>query len=55
MTLNDESAPKDFGTSYYTDQECKIPATDYKKGTTYYQKVTNTGATYAIKVIKVVE
>ena len=55
VTLNDESAPKDFGTSYYTDQECKIPATDYKKGTTYYQKVTNTGATYAIKVIKVVE
>ena len=50
VTLNDESAPKDFGTSYYTDQECKIPATDYKKGTTYYQKVTNTGATYAIKV-----
>ena len=55
VTLNDESAPKDFGTSYYTDQECKIWATDYKKGTTYYQKVTNTGATYAIKVIKVVE
>lgn len=55
VTLNDESAPKDFGTSYYTDQKCETPATDYKKGTTYYQKVTNTGATYAIKVIKVVE
>ena len=55
VTLNDESAPSDFTTKYYTDQKCENPATDYVKGTTYYQKVTNTGATYAVKVIKVVE
>ena len=57
VTLNDDSAPADFTTSYYTDSDCTTQAkeTDYKKGTTYYQKVTNTGATYAIKVIKVVE
>jgi hypothetical protein len=55
VTLNDESAPSDFTTKYYTDQKCENLATDYVKGTTYYQKVINTGATYAIKVIKVVE
>ena len=55
VTLNDESAPSDFTTKYYTDQKCENLATDYVKGTTYYQKVTNTGATYAVKVIKVVE
>jgi hypothetical protein len=55
VTLNDESAPSDFTTKYYTDQKCENPATDYVKGTTYYQNVTNTGATYAVKVIKVVE
>lgn len=57
VTLNDDSAPADFTTSYYTDSDCKTKATDtdYVKGNTYYQKVTNTGATYAIKVIKVVE
>lgn len=57
VTLNDDSAPADFTTSYYTDSDCKTKATDtdYSKGKTYYQKVTNTGATYAIKVIKVVE
>ena len=55
VTLNDDSAPADFTTSYYTDSDCTTLATNYVKGTTYYQKVTNTGATYAIKVIKVVE
>ncbi len=57
VTLTGESAPTDFTTNYYTDPDCTTNAKDgeYKKGTTYYQKVTNTGATYAIKVIKVVE
>ena len=55
VTLTGDTAPTDFTTKYYTDQKCENPATDYVKGTTYYQKVTNTGATYAIKVIKVVE
>lgn len=57
VTLTDESAPTDFTTKYYTDPDCKTQAKaeDYKKGKTYYQKVTNTGATYAIKVIKVVD
>lgn len=57
VTLTDESAPTDFTTKYYTDPDCKTQAKaeDYKKGKTYYQKITNTGATYAIKVIKVVD
>jgi hypothetical protein len=55
VTLTDESAPEGFSTNYFTDPDGKTPATDYKKGKTYYQKITNTGATYAIKVIKVVE
>jgi len=55
VTLTADTAPEDFTKSYYTDSDCKTLATEYKKGTTYYQKVTNTGVTYAIKVIKVVE
>lgn len=55
VTLSGDTQPDDFTTNYYTDSDCKTKATEYKKGTTYYQKVTNTGATYAIKVIKVVE
>ena len=55
VTLTSETAPDDFTTNYYTDSDCKTKATEYKKGTTYYQMVTNTGATYAIKVIKVVD
>lgn len=57
VTLTGDAAPSDFTTNYYTDPDCKTPAKDgeYQKGKTYYQKVTNTGATYAIKVIKVVE
>ncbi len=44
------------GKGYYKDEACTDPAT----GTTttkkvYYQKVTNTNKTYAIKVIKVVD
>ena len=57
VTLTGDTAPTDFTTNYYTDSECKTLATagDYADGKTFYQKVTNTGATYAIKVIKVVE
>ena len=57
VTLKGDKAPDDFTTNYYTDSECKTPATagDYADGKTFYQKVTNTGATYAIKVIKVVK
>ena len=55
VTLTADTAPEDFTKSYYTDSDCNTLATEYKKGTTYYQKVTNTGKTYAIKVIKVVE
>lgn len=55
VTLTADTAPEDFTKSYYTDSDCNTLATEYKKGTTYYQKVTNTGKTYAIKVIKVVD
>ena len=55
VTLTDASAPEGFPTNYFTDPDGKTPATDYEKGKTYYQEVTNTGVTYAIKVIKVVE
>ena len=54
VTLTGDTAPTDWTGNYYTDQECTKVATDYAAGT-YYQKVTNTGVTYAIKVIKVVE
>lgn len=54
VTLTGDTAPTDWTGNYYTDQECTKVATDYAAGT-YYQKVTNTGATYAVKVIKVVE
>ena len=54
VTLTGDTAPTDWTDNYYTDQECTKVATDYAAGT-YYQKVTNTGVTYAIKVIKVVE
>ena len=41
---------------YYTDEACTKPATgNSKTDTVYYQKITNTNKTYAIKVIKVVE
>lgn len=44
------------GKDYYTDEACKDPATGPADGkTVYYQKITNTNKTYAIKVIKVVE
>ncbi len=57
VTLKGATAPEGFPTNYFTDPDCKTPATagDYADGKTFYQKVTNTGATYAIKVIKVVE
>lgn len=57
VTLTGDAAPADFTTNYYTDPDCKTKATagDYADGKTFYQEVTNTGATYAIKVIKVVE
>ena len=56
VTLTGDTAPSDFTTNYYTDPDCTTNAKDgeYKAGT-YYQKVTNDGKTYAIKVIKVVE
>ena len=54
VTLTGDTAPTDWTGNYYTDQECTKVATDYAAGT-YYQKVTNTGVTYAVKVIKVVE
>ena len=42
--------------TYYTDPDGKTAATGTANGTTvYYQKITNTNKTYAIKVIKVVE
>ena len=41
---------------YYTDEACTKPAKgNSKKDTVYYQKITNTNKTYAIKVIKVVK
>ena len=57
VTLTGDAAPADFTTNYYTDPDCKTKATagDYKDGKTFYQEVTNTGVTYAIKVIKVVD
>lgn len=54
VTLTGTTQPDDWTGNYFTDQECTKVATDYAAGT-YYKKVTNTGATYAIKVIKVVE
>lgn len=54
VTLTGDTAPTDWDGNYYTDQECTKVATSYA-ASTYYQKVTNTGATYAVKVIKVVE
>lgn len=43
-------------TTYFKDPEGKNKATGTADGTTvYYQKITNTNRTYAIKVIKVVE
>lgn len=45
----------DLSTGYYTDPEGKTQATGTADGNTvYYQKITNTNRTYAIKVIKVV-
>lgn len=57
VTLKGDAAPADFTTNYYTDSDCTKLATagDYADGKTFYQKVTNTGVTYAIKVIKVVD
>lgn len=57
VTLSGDTQPDDFTTNYYTDPDCKTKATagDYADGKTFYQEVTNTGVTYAIKVIKVVE
>ena len=44
------------GKGYYMDEACKNSATGPADGNTvYYQKITNTNRTYAIKVIKVVE
>lgn len=44
------------GKDYYNDEACKNSATGPADGkTVYYQKITNTNKTYAIKVIKVVE
>ena len=56
VTLTGDDAPSDFTTAYYSDFACTIPcaAGDYKNGGTYYQKVSNTNRTYAVKVIKVV-
>ena len=54
VTLTGDTAPTDWKDNYFTDQECTNVAASYAAGT-YYKKVTNTGATYAIKVIKVVE
>lgn len=43
------------GKGYYTDEACTDTATGPADGNTvYYQKITNTNKTYAIKVIKVV-
>lgn len=54
VTLTGDTQPNDWTGNYFTDQECTKVAKNYAAGT-YYKKVTNTGATYAIKVIKVVE
>lgn len=44
------------GKGYYKDEACTDTATGNADGNTvYYQKITNTNKTYAIKVIKVVE
>lgn len=49
-------ADTDLSTGYYTDPEGNTPAKGTADGNTvYYQKITNTNKTYAIKVIKVVE
>ena len=43
------------GKDYYKDEACTKSATGTADGkTVYYQKITNTNRTYAIKVIKVV-
>ena len=54
VTLSGDTKPDDWDGNYYTDQGCTQVATSYAAGT-YYKKVTNTGVTYAVKVIKVVE
>lgn len=44
------------GKGYYKDEACTDTATGNEdENTVYYQKITNTNRTYAIKVIKVVE
>ena len=49
-------AGTDVSKDYYTDPDGKTAATGIADGTTvYYQKITNTNKTYAIKVIKVVK
>lgn len=50
------NADTDLSTGYYTDPEENSQATGTADGkTVYYQKITNTNRTYAIKVIKVVD
>ena len=50
------AAGTDVSNGYYTDPDGKTAATGTATGTTvYYQKITNTNKTYAIKVIKVVK
>lgn len=44
------------GKGYYKDEACTDTATgNAEENTVYYQKITNTNRTYAIKVIKVVD
>lgn len=56
VQLTADSAPSDFTTAYYKDEACtqQCVAGDYVKNNYYYQKITNTNKTYAIKIIKVV-
>lgn len=50
------AAGTDVSKDYYTDPEGNTAATGTADGkTVYYQKITNTNKTYAIKVIKVVK
>lgn len=54
ITFDTETDLTDKG--YYTDEACDTLATGKSKtNTVYYQKITNTNKTYAIKVIKVVK
>jgi len=57
VVLTGSTAPADWNATsnvYYSDFECTTPVNSAYAAGTYYQKVSNTNKTYAIKIIKVV-